>query len=450
MEGHHVPQFIQSIHDVSEDVKDKPIADLVKETVSWLHSVGKEDTPFFIVNIHDIEEKLNVWKKLLPRVELFYAVKCNNDPKVIKFLAKAGTGFDCASQAEIQQILQLGVSPSKIVYANPCKFNSHIEYAAKNNVDLITLDDERELEKIHKLFPDARLLIRIKTNDKYKVKQSFNKKYGCDMKTAEQLLYKAKSMNMKVVGVSFHVKCTREDCSFFPMVISDANELFRLGAEVGHPMNILDLGGGFPGAENDKETFEDMAKIIMAALDKYFPESRCVRIIAEPGRYVVTSALTLAVKIVAKKIIDADKYDNETNTVECCEAQNVKVNTTSNSSAADSSVYMYYLNDGIYGAFGNILIDHASVQPNYLLDSDTASTHQSIIWGPTCDSIDCVMTECLLPEMFIGQWLYFKDMGAYTTTVMCDFNGIPRPLLFYICDVQTWNDISSDARLAVN
>ncbi|KAH9490144.1 Mitochondrial 2-oxoadipate and 2-oxoglutarate transporter [Bulinus truncatus] len=442
MEESSFPEFIKGIHDICSDRQEQSVGDIVNKTVEKLKSVGREDTPFFLVNIQDVKKKLTRWKKLLPRVEPFYAVKCNNDPKVVKVLVQAETGFDCASQAEIQQILQLDVPPSKIVFANPCKFDSHLTFAAKKNVDLMTFDDEHELEKIKRLFPNARLLLRIKTNDKFKVKQSFNKKYGCDMTTAVKLLEKAKTENMNVVGISFHVGCVPEDDSCFPSAISDASELFKIGTETGHTMTILDIGGGFPGAEKDKQTFENMSVTIMGALDEHFPESRAVRIIAEPGRYVVTSAFTLASKIVAKRIIHIDQNEND---ISAGSSVNVHgSNVITDQREAEHSLYMYYLNDGIYGAFGNVLIDHVTVKPNYLNECDTPSTRRSILWGPTCDSIDCVMTECLLPEMSVGQWLYFKDMGAYTVTVMCDFNGIPRPLRFYICDTQTWAMINSD------
>ncbi|KAG1240171.1 hypothetical protein G6F68_017921 [Rhizopus microsporus] len=84
---------------------------------------------------------------------------------VVKLLASLGLGFDCASKSEIQQVLDTGVEPSRIIYANPCKQASFIRYAAQQNVSRMTFDNAEELYKIKKLYPDAELVLRILTDD---------------------------------------------------------------------------------------------------------------------------------------------------------------------------------------------------------------------------------------------------------------------------------------------
>ena len=88
-------------------------------------------------------------------------MKCNFEPILLDLLAKHGLGFDCASKGEIQTILNLGVPPSRIIFANPCKQMSYIRYAATHNVSMMTFDNEEELHKIKSVYPDARLVIRI-------------------------------------------------------------------------------------------------------------------------------------------------------------------------------------------------------------------------------------------------------------------------------------------------
>ena len=101
------------------------------------------------------------WQSLCPTVEPYYAVKCNNDPAILQTLALLGTGFDCASRAEMEQVLKLGVSPERIIFANPCKMKSHVEFAREKKVAMMTFDDEHELEKIKKIYPEAKLVLRI-------------------------------------------------------------------------------------------------------------------------------------------------------------------------------------------------------------------------------------------------------------------------------------------------
>ena len=98
-------------------------------------------------------------------VSFLSAVKCNNEPAVLEILSNYGLGFDCASKVEIQTILNLGVSPNRIIFANPCKQASHVKYAAANNVAMMTFDNEQELHKIKALYPDAQLVIRIRVDD---------------------------------------------------------------------------------------------------------------------------------------------------------------------------------------------------------------------------------------------------------------------------------------------
>eukprot|EP00058_Branchiostoma_floridae_P024114 XP_002609604.1 hypothetical protein BRAFLDRAFT_125023 [Branchiostoma floridae] len=123
-----------------------------------VNSGGRDDKDdaFFVCDLGDVVNKYKKWVSRLPRVEPFYAVKCNDSPHVLQVLANLGTGFDCASKTEVQTVLNLGVAPDRIVYANPCKQTSHIRYAKKNSVDLMTFDNEDELHKIKNYFPDAR------------------------------------------------------------------------------------------------------------------------------------------------------------------------------------------------------------------------------------------------------------------------------------------------------
>ncbi|PHH91102.1 hypothetical protein CDD83_1674 [Cordyceps sp. RAO-2017] len=79
---------------------------------------GDEDT-FYVADLGHVYRQHLRWKKNLPRVKPFYAVKCNPDPQVLRLLAGLGTGFDCASKTEIEQVLAMGISPDRVIYAQP-------------------------------------------------------------------------------------------------------------------------------------------------------------------------------------------------------------------------------------------------------------------------------------------------------------------------------------------
>lgn len=64
--------------------------------------------------------------------------------------------------------------------------------------------------------------------------------------------------------------------------------------------------------------------------------------------------------------------------------------------------------------------------------------YSSSIWGPTCDGLDCILQECKLPELRSGDWIYFRDMGAYTIASASGFNGMPPPRQYFVCAVGLW------------
>ncbi|KAI5805377.1 pyridoxal-dependent decarboxylase [Peziza echinospora] len=379
----------------------KMIGDALKERIDSidLHSCepGGEDA-FFVADLGEIYRQHMRWKRNLPRVEPFYAVKCNPDPMVLRLLAALGTGFDCASKTEIQTMLDFGVPPSRIIYAHPCKTSSYIRYAAQVDVSMMTFDNAEELVKIHRFFPRAKLVLRILTDDSKSLCR-LSLKYGAPLDTTRSLLELARSLNLDVVGVSFHVGSGSYDPSAYVRSVQDARVVFDEAADYGYDLKLLDVGGGY-GHDN----FEDVATLLGPALDKYFPPS--VRVIAEPGRYYVAAAFTIAAHVVARRTVKNDD---------------------------GKPSFMLYLNDGVYGNFSGKLFDHQNPvakvlkhRDEYFYDCPEADSRliKYSIWGPTCDSLDCIDSECYLPEVVdVGDWLYFSEMGAYSQASATKFNG---------------------------
>ncbi|XP_061175347.1 ornithine decarboxylase-like [Saccostrea echinata] len=393
------------------------------EEKAELHDTEQKEEAFFIGDLGDIITKYQVWKEMLPRVMPFYAVKCNDDYAVLKLLADMGTNFDCASKAEIMKVLDLGVDPSRIIYANPCKQNSYIKYAAKKHVDMMTFDNEDELHKVKTWFPEARLVLRILPPSNFKVQCELGNKYGCHPDKACALLEVARNLGLNVMGVSFHVGSGCEEAEAFAVAIQQARTVFDIGLNMGFNMTLLDIGGGFPGQQSAPVPFSAIAGIVNEALDHYFPASEDVEIIAEPGRYFVASAFILTVNIIAKRVVTKEKTNDDD-----------PVDTK-------GPVMMYYVNDGVYGSFNCLLFDHAKVEVNTLQGSELEQCYTSSVWGPTCDGLDCILEECSLPELRVGHWLFFKDMGAYTMSAASTFNGMPPPHKYYLCEQTLWNTV---------
>lgn len=130
----------------------------VKSIINEITTYGttNQDEPFYVFNIGDIVKKHQIWIEKMPRVVPHYAVKCNDNDVVLATLVALGTSFDCASKAEINKVLALGVAPEKIIFANPTKPKSHIRYAAIVGVKTMTFDCDIELHKIKAICPDAK------------------------------------------------------------------------------------------------------------------------------------------------------------------------------------------------------------------------------------------------------------------------------------------------------
>ncbi|KAK6836838.1 Ornithine decarboxylase [Apiospora arundinis] len=376
---------------------------------------GDEDT-FFVGDLGEVYRQHMRWKKNLPRVKPFYAVKCNPDPQVLQLLAALGTGFDCASKAEIEQVLNMGVDAERIIYAQPCKTNSYVRYVSNKGVKQMTFDNADELRKIAKLYPEAELFLRILTDDSSSLCR-LSLKFGASLDDTDNLLSLAKDLGLNVVGVSFHVGSGASDPLCFLKAVQDADAVFKQAYAHGFDLKTLDVGGGFSG-----DSFEAMATVLRGALDEYFPPS--INIIAEPGRYYVSSAFTIACNIIARRTI--------------------------HDPATGESSYMAYVNDGLYGNFSSIMFDHQqpvakilSVGQKILYDTPTADGLPTgigggieySIWGPTCDGIDRITESIRFDhELDVGDWFYFEDMGAYTKCSATKFNGFSDAHdVVYVC-----------------
>ncbi|TPX34241.1 hypothetical protein SmJEL517_g03068 [Synchytrium microbalum] len=411
-------------------IQNDSIGSLMRKTVasaalSRNDELEDSENSFFIADLGCIQRQYFQWKTMLPRVEPFYAVKCNPDPTIVKTLASVGANFDCASKAEIQTVLDMGVDPSRIIYANPCKQLSYIKWAATRNVNMVTFDNADELVKIKAAHPHCKVVLRILADDSHSVCK-FGVKFGASQEVVPLLLQTARDLDLDLVGVSFHVGSGCGSATAFSDAVALARSVFDVAENYGFNLSILDIGGGFPGRVTDGVTFPEIATVLRPALDTYFPAEMGVRIIAEPGRYFVSSAYTLAVNIVARRVVQHQVIApaSDSFAVPNTDGMLVDENVNPNVTVDEHPTFMYYVNDGMYGSFNCLTFDHAVVTPRvlskngvYLYDATPKEeVYGCSIWGPTCDSIDCISKSSFLPQLDIGDWLYFENMGAYTCT----------------------------------
>lgn len=424
-----------------QETSDAAVLNIIRDNMT-----GAADA-FFVVDLGKITAQYLRWQKELPMVAPHYAVKCNPDPVVVKHLKNLGASFDCASEAEIALVLSLGVSPSRIVYANPCRPVAHLRFAKAHSVDLLTADNLDELRKIAAEYPTSRVLIRISPVEADAI-CALGAKFGATERGVTAMLELAKELRIDIAGVAFHVGSGARSLTSYTATLLRAKAVFAEALEAGFRPRILDIGGGMPGKDcvDSPLAFGDIASTVRPLLKQLF-DLTTVKVIAEPGRYFVADSHTLATRIIARRdcsqeievelaerlALAGGDHDSETDSI--TSAANLA------RSSQQAAKFLYYVADGVYGSFNNIMYDHATVVPTPLRKdgslvsaAEGASCVTSTIFGPTCDALDVICERAELPLLETGDWIFWRTMGAYT--ILCcgsdqGFNGMPKPLTYY-------------------
>ena len=361
----------------------------------------RHGTPLFVVDHREIRRNYTLFRKYLPRVQAYYAVKANPDPAIVKTLFRAGASFDVASMPEFNIVHEnIAGWPGKqrqdfiwdkIVYANPVKDNRTLAELDAYK-PLVTYDNLAEVGKIRKYAPHAGLVLRVNVPNTGSMVE-LSSKFGASPGEAVDLMEAAVNAGLSVEGLSFHVGSQCTNYQNYVQALGIADSIFQEAWERGHKqVKILDIGGGFPAPYDPHvQPFAELAKTLNAEFDRLFgPE---IEIIAEPGRFLVATAATLIIEIIGKAV---------RNGKQC-----------------------YYVNDGVYGTFSGVLFDHCQY---HFKAFKKGATQIASIFGPTCDALDVISVAEELPiGLQLGDRLYSENIGAYTVASATNFNGMPLP-----------------------
>ncbi|MBU4289709.1 MAG: type III PLP-dependent enzyme [Verrucomicrobia bacterium] len=359
----------------------------------------KHGTPLFVVDHDVLRRNYATFKKYLPRVQAYYAVKANPDPAIVKTLYEAGASFDVASMPEFmivhEYIKDLPAKQrqdwiwDKIIYAHPIKANETLQ-ALDQYKALVTFDNVEEIIKIKKYAPHSGLVLRLRVSNTGAMVE-LSSKFGAASGEAVNLILEADKAGLVVEGLSFHVGSQTTNFENFVQAINLAADVYKEAKDRGYTkMNLLDIGGGFPAPyDTTVKPFRDLAKMINAEIDRLFPKD--VQILAEPGRFMVATAGTAVSKIIGKAVRDG----------KLC----------------------YYIDDGVYHTFSGIIFDHCHYHPQAF---KKGATQICTVFGPTCNALDVVsMAEELPANLERGDLLYSTNIGAYSVASSTPFNGFP-------------------------
>jgi ornithine decarboxylase len=365
----------------------------------------KRGTPLFVVDHKVLRRNYEEFKKKLPRVQAYYAVKANSDPAIVETLYRAGASFDVASIAEFRLVHEnIRSLPDKkrqdfiwdkIIYAHPIKDNQTL-IELDPYKPLVTFDNHAEISKIKKYAPQAGLVLRVKVPNTGAVVE-LSSKFGAAPGEAVRLIEAAFHAGLVVEGLSFHVGSQCTNFENYVQALNLVAGIFHEAWERGYPqVKILDIGGGFP-VPYDKQVkpFRTLAKLLNAELDRLFP--RDMEILAEPGRFLVATAGSLVATVIGKAVRDGKQC--------------------------------YYIDDGVYHTFSGIIFDHIPYKIKAFTDG---ATQISAVFGPTCDALDTISLADELPDLELGDLVYSENIGAYSHASSTHFNGFPPAKVVHI------------------
>jgi len=358
--------------------------------------IKKHGTPLFILDHNKLRRNYRTFKKYLPRVQCYYAVKANTHPEIIKTLFIEGSSFDVASYNEFMQIHEFiehfeekdkhFFIWDKIIFSNTIKDRETLA-KIKRYRPLVTYDNDDEIKKIKNCCNTAGLILRLKVPD-IGSQVEMSSKFGAEPGDAARLIREAHDAGLTVEGLSFHVgsQCTNFDN--YTAALTITSEILNDSRGKGYDMKIVDIGGGFPVPyDSQVPEFEKLAGLINSECKRLFPPD--IEIIAEPGRFIVATTATLITEIIGK-------------------------------SRRDGKIF-YYINDGVYHTFSGVVYDHWI--PNFTAFRKGEEEVCAVV-GQTCDSFDKISQSVRLPgNLEIGDYLLTENIGAYSTASSTRFNG---------------------------
>src|SRR3989475_12612233 len=281
-------------------------------TAKQLEGVAREHgTPVVVIDHNALRQNYRAFKKHLPKVQAYYAVKANAEAAIVRTLYQAGASFDVASLPEFmlvyENIRRLTAKEQqdfiwdKIIYANPTKPKETLQ-ALDQYKPLVTYDNLSELKKIKQYAPHAGVVLRLRVPNTGSMAE-LSSKFGCDAGEAVDLIVAAFKMGLVVEGLSFHVGSQCTNFQNFVQALEMAAAVLREAKSRGHEIKILDIGGGFPAPYNQHvKPFSALAKKINAEIGRLFPKD--IQILAEPGRFLVATAATSIARIIGKAVRD--------------------------------------------------------------------------------------------------------------------------------------------------
>ncbi|KPW02487.1 type III PLP-dependent enzyme [Pseudoalteromonas sp. P1-11] len=365
--------------------------DYAQPSIAHIEQLASQfGAPLMVLDCDAIRRQYRALKHALPGVVLHFALKPLPHAAVVRTLLDEGASFDLATSGEVDLVASQGVPSERTIHTHPIKRDSDIRDALAYGCTVFVVDNINELEKFIAYKDQAEILVRLSFRNKDAF-ADLSKKFGCSPEAAIDIISLAQQLGIRIKGLSFHVGSQSPNPTKYVEAINASAKVVKQVAELGLPaLSTLDIGGGFPVPYSaDVLPIDVFCAPINIALAQ-LPET--MQIIAEPGRFIVASSVTSVASIMGQATREGKTW--------------------------------YYLDDGVYGSFSGLMFDEAA----YPIDSakQDGERFESVLAGPTCDSIDVISDSIMLPKLNNGDLIISRMMGAYTLATATDFNFFKR------------------------
>jgi len=355
-------------------------------------------TPFLVTDLNRITRKVEEFRRHLPMVKMHYAVKANPNPSVLAHLLEHEVSFEIASIQELHALIRIGKDPADVLFSNPIKPDHSIREAYALGVTTFTADSIDEIDKIWDNAPEGKIVIRIAVNNEGS-DWPLSHKFGLPPHLQEPLFTRAAERGQKIIGLTFHVgsQCRRPEA--WSQALEQAMPVLDLMRRCGHTIELINMGGGFPiqhlrPIPSMAETAAHLVPSLEALREELGPD---VRIVAEPGRYLVGDSSVLATKCIGR----AERA---------------------------TGIWLYF----DIGAFGGLAETLEGFDYRLITPRDSEQSMDCTIAGPSCDSVDVIFRGKAIPDLHIGDLVLIENTGAYTSAYASTFNGFPLPEVYIL------------------
>ena len=392
------------------------------EDVDLTRVAEKFGTPLYVYSAGTILDHYTRLDAALAPLDhlICYAVKANSNRAILQLLADAGAGFDIVSGGELHRVLAAGGDPAKCTFAGVGKSREEIEYALDQRVYSFNVESEAELEYIDRIAgtKNLRAPVAMRVNPdidprthEYISTGSRENKFGIALDRIPAVYERAATMrNIDVVGVQMHIGSQITEAEPFADAIAKVAPIVR-DLKSRYPIKFFSIGGGMgiiyrralesgSGKWWHDHSGESSAFSIRDYADAVAPPLRelGVRILVEPGRFLVGNAGVLLTRVRYIKKSDAKKF-----------------------AIVDAG-----MNDLIRPALYHSYHEIVPVEEP-ITNKNKNRTERIDIVGPVCESGDFFALDREMPEMREGDLLAIMSAGAYGFVMASNYNSRPLP-----------------------